>query len=296
MELKRDWNYAERELDPKGNPVDIIILVMSKLGFTKLCIESIQRNTKNYHLIIVDNNSDQETKDYLKTISGATIITNSANLGIPKGRNQGLRVSTSEYVVFIANDVMVSPKWLSRCVSILDQRPDVGVVGGMEVPSFAADQVPLTKDDVDLVRAWKNWWALREKWYGDQRYEFIKQCVLDVYGDFDKIADKVFNAFKDVYHNFAACSLMFFRRDIFKRVGLLDERYTPLAVEDADLNNRIKLDGTYRSVTTGIFYHHFMSITLRDNDVQRWQNENYIKMSQKYSNDNWKKEVEYLDK
>ena len=41
--------------------IDIIILTHDELNYTKKCIESIKQNTKDYHLIIIDNNSTDGT-------------------------------------------------------------------------------------------------------------------------------------------------------------------------------------------------------------------------------------------
>lgn len=49
---------------------DIIIPVWNQLEFTKRCIESIRKNTRfPYRLIIIDNNSEPPTKNYLSGIA-----------------------------------------------------------------------------------------------------------------------------------------------------------------------------------------------------------------------------------
>ena len=49
--------------------VDIIIPVWNQLELTKKCLNSISENTKiPFHLIIIDNGSDDETREYLRKI------------------------------------------------------------------------------------------------------------------------------------------------------------------------------------------------------------------------------------
>ena len=50
-------------------PCDIIIPIWNQLECTTRCIESIGRNTKTpYRLILIDNASDKETRDYLERL------------------------------------------------------------------------------------------------------------------------------------------------------------------------------------------------------------------------------------
>ena len=50
---------------------DIIIPIWNQLDYTMDCILSIVKNTKYpYRLILVDNASDIETKNYLKSLVG----------------------------------------------------------------------------------------------------------------------------------------------------------------------------------------------------------------------------------
>ena len=56
----------------------IIILTYNHLEKTKKCIESIKTYTKNevYEIIVVDNNSNDDTINWLKTQSDITVIYN----------------------------------------------------------------------------------------------------------------------------------------------------------------------------------------------------------------------------
>ena len=53
----------------KNHGTSIIILSYNNLNYTKQCLESIRKYThnENYEIIIIDNNSNEETKNWLKT-------------------------------------------------------------------------------------------------------------------------------------------------------------------------------------------------------------------------------------
>lgn len=108
--------------------VSIVIPVHNNAKYTKACVESIRRTTKrgDYELIIVDNGSDEATKQYLETLD-ATIITNEKNEGFAKAVNQGLRKSRGTYYFMLNNDTVLYPGWLNRMVAAFDDR--TGAVG-----------------------------------------------------------------------------------------------------------------------------------------------------------------------
>ncbi|MCX7927312.1 MAG: glycosyltransferase family 2 protein [Candidatus Omnitrophica bacterium] len=112
--------------------VDIIIPVYNQLSFTKECIESIRKNTKiPYHLIIVDDNSNEETKRYLNFLSHNTEITilhNGVNLGWIVSVNRGINISNAEYLCIMNNDTVVYPDWLEEMVLIAERHPQIGLV------------------------------------------------------------------------------------------------------------------------------------------------------------------------
>lgn len=115
----------------KHEKVSIVILVKDALKYFKLCLESVVRYTFNYELIIVDNDSDSQTKKYLSEQQakyGFTLITNKENKGYSYGNNQAIKIATCNYFCFLNSDCVVTKNWLSRLMKGFNQ-PDAGVVG-----------------------------------------------------------------------------------------------------------------------------------------------------------------------
>ena len=109
--------------------VSIIIPVLNQLEFTKICLDSIAKNTgaAGYEIIIVDNGSTDGTEKYLRGRK-VTVIRNKKNLGVAKAWNQGVRKAKNDYVCIINNDLILSKGWLEALVSFYESKPDAGVV------------------------------------------------------------------------------------------------------------------------------------------------------------------------
>ncbi|MGL5087288.1 MAG: glycosyltransferase family 2 protein, partial [Clostridium sp.] len=74
-------NYQDFILDEDIRFTSIIILTYNQLEYTKLCIESIRAFTAKscYEIIVVDNNSSDETVMWLKEQEDLVVIYNEKN-------------------------------------------------------------------------------------------------------------------------------------------------------------------------------------------------------------------------
>ncbi|MBI2875170.1 MAG: glycosyltransferase, partial [Firmicutes bacterium] len=108
----------------------IVVITCNGLEFTRMCVQSVLRNTlEPFELIMVDNGSRDETVSFLHGIPGARIIENDTNLGFAAACNQGLAAAAGDYVVFLNNDTIVPHDWLGHLLRHAEASPEVGVVG-----------------------------------------------------------------------------------------------------------------------------------------------------------------------
>jgi len=113
---------------------DIIIPIWNQLQFTRSCLEAIFENTTFPHrLILIDNGSNAETRDYLVGIrerhpARVRLITNDKNRGFVKAVNQGLRSSKEAYICILNNDTVPARGWLAELVNFAQRHPDVGLL------------------------------------------------------------------------------------------------------------------------------------------------------------------------
>ena len=129
--------WMER-VPPAGEEMaSIIVLCCNQVEYTKLCLESVLRHTRPpYELVIVDNGSTDATASYLEELrrrrepARTVVIRNLSNLGFAAGCNQALEQARGRYLVFLNNDTVVTPGWLSNLVACaLHDWPNVGLVG-----------------------------------------------------------------------------------------------------------------------------------------------------------------------
>ena len=80
-------------------------------------------------VVVVDNGSTDGTAEFLEKQADVRLIKNLENLGAPKARNQGIEAASGDQLVFMDNDVMVSPGWLGRMLYHLHASPVSGCVG-----------------------------------------------------------------------------------------------------------------------------------------------------------------------
>ncbi|GKS69081.1 hypothetical protein W03_10850 [Nitrosomonas sp. PY1] len=134
-EISRFTNttISRPDLVPHTVAVDIIICVHNALEDVKKCLASVIRHTcPPYELILVDDGSDIETRDYLKNFAkdnNAQLIRNESARGYTLAANQGIGASRSPYVVLLNSDTVVSAEWLDRMISCAESDSSLGIIG-----------------------------------------------------------------------------------------------------------------------------------------------------------------------
>jgi len=99
----------------KANFTSIVIAVHNQLEYTKMCLDSLSTLTPRdlYELIIVDNDSTDETPGLLAEYEAKT-IRNDENTGVTPGWNLGINEAKGEFITFLHNDVLLTPRWLEN--------------------------------------------------------------------------------------------------------------------------------------------------------------------------------------
>ncbi len=116
----------------KSEKVSIIIGTHNNCEYLRRTLETLFRHTPpGFELIIVNNASEDGTNTLLQSIDypHLKIVNNRANRGFAAFNNQGLRLAERPYVLFLNDDVELTPGWLEPLVEMLDLHPEVGAVG-----------------------------------------------------------------------------------------------------------------------------------------------------------------------
>jgi GT2 family glycosyltransferase len=105
--------------------VTIVIVPRDHFSDTQESLESLYANTGiAFSLIYVDGGSPPRVKEYLKreaAARGFQLIRTDQYLSPNQARNIGARDVAARYIVFVDNDVVVAPNWLSPLVDCAEQ-------------------------------------------------------------------------------------------------------------------------------------------------------------------------------
>ena len=137
---------------------DILIVVKDQISYFKDCIESIQTHTKNYHLYIWDNGSQEETRVYINSLSSDNITTvrTENNTGFIFPNNEMISWGNSEYIILLNSDTKVFEYWDSAMIAVLRNEPHVKQVGywGGHLDSDGRGFGGSNGYDVDYIPGW----------------------------------------------------------------------------------------------------------------------------------------------
>lgn len=90
----------------------------NSVEYTKLCINSmLATGTPLDRLVVVDNGSSDDTRNYLETLQLGARIFNNQNLGCGVAWNQGALALQSEWTIVMNNDVVVSHNWVENLIN-----------------------------------------------------------------------------------------------------------------------------------------------------------------------------------
>ena len=139
----------------------IIIPTLNNLNYLKLCISSINKNSKyNHEIIIYINSSTDGTLEYVKN-NGFKYLYNHKNVGLCKAMNKAVKISTQKYIVYAHDDMYFCPEWDSTFYNeILNiNEKDFFLSGTMIQPfnSFIYFDCGKTIEDFDESKLLKNY-------------------------------------------------------------------------------------------------------------------------------------------
>ncbi len=110
----------------------VVVLAYNRLEKTKECVESVLRYTTDvsYKLILVDNGSSDGTLEYFENIeySDKLIIHITNNIGGAFAMRNSIQNFEGRFLVFLANDLIVTTNWLSNLIKCAMSDERIGLV------------------------------------------------------------------------------------------------------------------------------------------------------------------------
>lgn len=190
--------------------VTLVVVPRERFSCTQESLESIYEHTDfPFKLIYVDGNSPAKVRRYLETKAqekNFKLIRTDYYLSPNHARNIGLSHVDTKYLVFVDNDVVVSPGWLKALVDCAEET-EATIVGPLMCEKKPIHQrVHFAGGESHVVIDVKGRRHLREKMYkqGHDAVELLPQL---------QRTETELSEFH--------CTLV--RTDIFERIGYLDE-------------------------------------------------------------------------
>jgi GT2 family glycosyltransferase len=230
---------------PSAPDISILILALNKAAYTKRCLDSLLLSTQRpFQLVLVDNGSTDETPQlfdsFEKRAAGENItITRlrlNENLGAIVGRNRGMELMTGKYWVFLDNDIVVRTRsWMEKLRAVLEGDSTIGAAGPKLVYALPPHNIQCAGCTVTNV--------------GRVMFDGRGSARLD----------PKHNSPRDCQTLISACWMM--RTDVAKKIGPLDERFSPVQFEDIDYCYRIRDAGFRCRYEPGVEMYHFENVT-----------------------------------
>jgi GT2 family glycosyltransferase/glycosyltransferase involved in cell wall biosynthesis len=198
----------------KDVDVSIIIPVFNQLEYTHACLASLQaaQEEARFELIVVDDCSTDGTQETIARVRGIVYLRNDGNSGFIVSCNSGAKAARGKYLVFLNNDTLVKPGWLTALLDTFAEEPRAGIVGSK-----------LLYPDGRLQEAGGIIWQDASGWN---------------YGKFDDAQKPEYNFLRDV--DYCSAAALMIPKALFESVGGFDSRYAPGYYEDADLAFKVR--------------------------------------------------------
>lgn len=207
--------------------VSIVILNWNGWQDTLECLNSLEKITySNYEVIIIDNNSTNESVEEIKnwiankkTSVNHKLMISSQNSGFAGGNNPGIEYAVrnkSDYILLLNNDTTVDLEFLEKLVKVGESNENFGIIG------------PKIYYETDKNRIWFGGGYFT--WLGGGQHM-----------EFDKIDDKPLDdKIKEVDFMTGCCFLV--KREVIEKIGLMNENFF-LYYEDTEWSLRARKNG-----------------------------------------------------
>jgi GT2 family glycosyltransferase len=158
------------------------------------------------------------------------------NVGAVRGRNEAMRLVESDLVAWADSDVLARTRsWAARLSGFLDSHPDCGVVQPKLVYPWPPHAIQCA--GCDVTRSGRVVFRGRGEPREDPRFGEERECPCVI----------------------SACWLM--RTRLFRELGPLDERFSPVQFEDPDYCYRAREAGWRVVYWPGVEMYHFEGTT-----------------------------------
>ena len=210
------------ELFPQGrsengmNEATIVIPNWNGMKYLQGCLDSLRAQTQqNFRILMIDNGSEDGSLDFVRSnYPEIRIRAFHRNTGFCRAVNEGIRLSTTPFVILLNNDTVCAPDFVKEMLAGIKRHEKAFSCSARMMQMHAADKID---DAGDLYCALG--WAFADG-KGLPAGDRMKEHPV-----------------------FSSCGgAAIYRRDVFEKIGLFDERHFAY-LEDVDIGFRAKRAG-----------------------------------------------------
>ena len=193
----------------------VIIPTWNGLNLLRHCLSALSRQTRPAHILVVDNGSSDGTAEFLgREYPEVKCLPQPENLGFAGAVNRGIETCETAYLALLNNDTEVEPDWVEQGLKAFARHPDFDFFASRMLNFHCRHRLDSAGDCYDRFG------MPYKRGYGELSDHFLeKESVLG-----------------------ASAGAAFYRRSLFDRVGLFEERFY-LYLEDVELSLRSQLLG-----------------------------------------------------
>ena len=219
----------------------IIIPTFQNYAYLKLCIESILKNSKYNHEIIIHLNGQDEKSMNLILKNNIIFSQSEQNLGLCSGVNLATKKATKSYILYAHDDMYFLPNW----DLYLEE----------EIKAINHKKFYLSLTQISYTGAVKGNIQHIQFDCGNTIDNFDEKKLLDNYTKFE---------FNDLHGSHWAPHLI--HKELWDKIGGFSEEFNPGFASDPDLNMKLWREGVriFKNVSKSRVYH-FGSLTTRKN-------------------------------
>jgi len=190
--------------------IDIVIVNWNSHDFLRKCVESIFKSNQSdliSDVIIIDNNSTDDSLQLLPINSKIKVVKNAENVGFARACNQGFKLSKSNYILLLNPDAVLLDNTISESFDYMETHNSVDVLGcqllnesNQITPTCARFPKPINfvYHSLGLSKIWPKLfhpptlmtdWDHKESRFVDQvmgAYMFMRNSVFEKAGYFDE--------------------------------------------------------------------------------------------------------------
>ena len=193
------------------------------------CLKSLARCPEKMEIIVVDNNSDEQTKQLLQQAALADsrikLILLDKNRGYAAGNNVGAQAATTPLLLLLNSDTQVPPGAISRLCALLDENPSWDMLGPVTNSAGNDQHIYCQGDSPEAILKDGDNWCANAAPISFETDRLIFFCVM-------------------------------IRRELYTALDGLDEAFGLGYFEDTDFVYRARKEGKKLVITEEVFVYH----------------------------------------